>query len=731
MADQKPNYSLDQIPRFLRDTLPMNKVSVGQGSLDELKGYAASHPNAASYVQDSNPYAIKVLNSQQFNQGVLNHELSHAYQDQTKAKFAPVNPNNVYGYGGTAGLASTMQKGAKVTDFSPEQLARIVETHSNTFNQLAQKAQAGQLTQEDVNDYQQWRGAVSPLMQQFAALSGKKYSAQPAQPNTISDLPEFSDQSISLPANLPHRAAPVQPNPSQVVTGLFGGSQLATGTKIDDVTDNAQQGPITQSLLAGQNAPQQPAPQYVPPVVANTNKWAKVVQGALAGLGGGLSAGMQNVQDAGTSKGPHANGYQEGADASQKLQDQQQAQQQQATQQAQQNFENQNKTYQMNQEAQLNKARLAEANLNHLKLAMEMDGAPQAKQDAYYKEQDGHANDLRKQGMSELAEVPDLNSAAQWMQQNKKGTTDTVYTHHKGEDGKERIQIWENPDHVVDTGTINRGLAAHNYPAVPAGTTMNYGDYKSLLGKAQAAQAGELIKTREQAAKDKAEMARTQVTQAGENSRSDSKKPGGGDPNYISSLGDSIAAGKGTIDQVGYRDKTAVESYLSQKHPDLDQNSVMLTGEERKRRDLANNALHNLDTIQQTIQKRPDLVGMIQGRVSHGQTLAGTNDPDLATVNTALDNYALAGTGAHGIRAVQARVDARDALLNGLKNGPDALNASIETSRSSLKNLASAGSPHRTDGTPYKVGPAKGTQIQMNGITYESDGKQWVKVKAK
>jgi hypothetical protein len=177
----------------------------------------------------------------------------------------------------------------------------------------------------------------------------------------------------------------------------------------------------------------------------------------------------------------------------------------------------------------------------------------------------------------------------------------------------------------------------------------------------------------------------------------------GKDDPQVAQLGEAIARGGISVDMIpGFsKNKAAIEAYLSEHHPNLDQKSAFLTGEERKRGDLSRNALHNLDTIDQIVSRRPDLVDYINGRVSQGKHIVGTNDPDLAAMNTALDNYALAATGAHGIRAVQARVDTRGALLNDFKNGPKAIKSSINTARGSLRDLASAGQPRGLDGNLY------------------------------
>lgn len=477
------------------------------------------------------------------------HEATHIIQNnlspQQQAQIAPdkgVDPTIALN---PAYLAQQRAAGKSILQLPKEEQAYLVQNY--TAQQEA--AEKGYISPQQMQQVEQTYG---PWIQDFnkAQLS----NIQPTQPDStmLGKLKTMIQPTMNTTPRAPMPPVNLQQDAVQF--------------------DPSQQGPITQSLLAGQNAPQQAPPQYVPPVVANTNKWAKVVQGALAGLGGGLSAGMQNVQDAGTSKGPHANGYQEGANAAQGLQQAQAQQQAQSQQQAQQNFENQNKTYQMTQEAQLNKARMAESHLNQLKLAQELDNAPKEAQDSYYKDQDSHAADLRKNGMSELAEVPDLNSLTQWMQQNKKNSTDVTFTHHRDESGKDKIMVWENPDHQVDAPTINKAMLAYNHPAVPSGTTMNYGDFRALQGKAMGAQADELAKSREQAQKDKAEMARTQVTQAGENARSKNAQAGSIDPALV----DEVGTGKMAPERMSYMlaKNPQLLDAVAQKYPDFDSSKV-------------------------------------------------------------------------------------------------------------------------------------------------------------
>ena len=200
-------------------------------------------------------------------------------------------------------------------------------------------------------------------------------------------------------------------------------------------------------------------------------------------------------------------------------------------------------------------------------------------------------------------------------------------------------------------------------------------------------------------------------------------------PQTVSVLGEELARGAITEDQIPNFNKgdtkVQVEAYLSQHHPNLDQNSVFLDGTERKQRDLGRNSIENLNVIQSTLDKRPDLIGVIAGRVSQGKGLTGTNDPDLATINQALDNWALASTGAHGIRSVEARTDAKRDLLNSLKNGPAAVDAAINQSRNSLTQFANLGKPKGVDGSTY-VYKQQGPQGSGNnsGLNPNQNGPQ-------
>lgn len=172
----------------------------------------------------------------------------------------------------------------------------------------------------------------------------------------------------------------------------------------------------------------------------------------------------------------------------------------------------------------------------------------------------------------------------------------------------------------------------------------------------------------------------------------------------IANLGELAAKGGLTEDQISKFGKGtlgAVQNYLAEHHSNLDQTSIFLTANDRKQRTLAGNSLENINHIDEILKRRPDLIGVLNGRITQGKIGAGTNDKDLGYIEEAIDNFGLATTGTHGTRAQAAREDARKALINGFKNGPQAVQGAIEAARNSLGNLASVGKPRGLNGSPY------------------------------
>jgi hypothetical protein len=103
-----------------------------------------------------------------------------------------------------------------------------------------------------------------------------------------------------------------------------------------------------------------------------------------------------------------------------------------------------------------------------------------------------------------------------------------------------------------------------------------------------------------------------------------------------------------------------------------------------KRGDLAANAIHNLNNIEEIIDRRDDLFGPIMGRLTTLKDWMGSDDPDIAAIGTEIHNYALASNGAHGVRSQQAVQDTENEILNHFKRGPKGAMGGIRAAKDSL-----------------------------------------------
>lgn len=185
-----------------------------------------------------------------------------------------------------------------------------------------------------------------------------------------------------------------------------------------------------------------------------------------------------------------------------------------------------------------------------------------------------------------------------------------------------------------------------------------------------------------------------------------------GDESSVPVLGESVARGQAVLSDIkNPKTRDATSAYIAQHHPNLDQTSVQLSPTDERLKTLATNALLNATEIESIIRRRgPDILGKLQGRITQGKWGLGTDDKDLGQLEAAIDFYGQASTGAHAIRAQAAREDAREALINDFKNGPNAVYGGLEAARSSLGQFANLGKPKGMDGKPYVYGPQQPTQ---------------------
>jgi hypothetical protein len=109
--------------------------------------------------------------------------------------------------------------------------------------------------------------------------------------------------------------------------------------------------------------------------------------------------------------------------------------------------------------------------------------------------------------------------------------------------------------------------------------------------------------------------------------------------------------------------------------------------EELKRSEMAENMEENLAKLEDIVKRRPELFGPLNGRLTQGKMMLGSDDPDIGALNTIKDQIGMAQQSAHSMRSAQHVEAAAASILNGFKNGPDAINSSIKTARDSLKTF--------------------------------------------
>jgi hypothetical protein len=111
------------------------------------------------------------------------------------------------------------------------------------------------------------------------------------------------------------------------------------------------------------------------------------------------------------------------------------------------------------------------------------------------------------------------------------------------------------------------------------------------------------------------------------------------------------------------------------------------TPDEQRRADLAENLNENLGTLEEIVNRRPDLFGPVAGRVTQAKGWLGSDDPDIGALETIKHQIGMAQISAHGMRSAQGVEGAATSILNSFKNGPDAVKGSINAARNSVKTF--------------------------------------------
>ncbi len=107
------------------------------------------------------------------------------------------------------------------------------------------------------------------------------------------------------------------------------------------------------------------------------------------------------------------------------------------------------------------------------------------------------------------------------------------------------------------------------------------------------------------------------------------------------------------------------------------------------------------------MKRRPDIVGVVGGRFTSVQQMAGSNDPDIVALGTDIHNIGMANGGIHGMRSPQQAEDYANQVLNHFKNGPKGVYGGLKSSADSVQTFIDAARPET-----YKTHSKQGGAIR-------------------
>jgi hypothetical protein len=112
-----------------------------------------------------------------------------------------------------------------------------------------------------------------------------------------------------------------------------------------------------------------------------------------------------------------------------------------------------------------------------------------------------------------------------------------------------------------------------------------------------------------------------------------------------------------------------------------------VSADEKKKAELSENVVFNANNIASILARRPDLVGKVAGRFTSLESMAGTDDQDITSLQQDMHNIAMANVGIHGMRANDAVHDVERQILNNFKNGPRAIGGALKASADSVQTF--------------------------------------------
>lgn len=137
-----------------------------------------------------------------------------------------------------------------------------------------------------------------------------------------------------------------------------------------------------------------------------------------------------------------------------------------------------------------------------------------------------------------------------------------------------------------------------------------------------------------------------------------------------------------------------------------------VTADEKKKAELAENISFNANEINGLLSRRPDLVGKISGRFTNAEQMTGNDDRDISAIGMAVHNTAMANNGVHGLRSAEEVQRTEQKILNGFKNGPNAVSGALGEITGSVQTFIDNARPETYQTHSKKGGAASYYQKQ-------------------
>lgn len=174
---------------------------------------------------------------------------------------------------------------------------------------------------------------------------------------------------------------------------------------------------------------------------------------------------------------------------------------------------------------------------------------------------------------------------------------------------------------------------------------------------------------------------------------------------------------KANNDLEEYKKKSAIdqnrEIAVNQAKADAtgsDEWKPKVTGDEKKKAELAENIAYNSNEVNSILARRPDLIGKLSGRITNIEQLVGNNDPDISAIGNHIHNIAMANSGVHGFRNQEGVRETEANLLNNFHNGPTAVKGALNANTNSVQTFIDNARP-----SGYKTHSSQGGAVKAFG----------------